>query len=133
MKKRKKALRTFSRGGDYLSGAKGQKWPAYKTRRRRAVRFLTAERNILNREAVFKEEKERVKQYDETIDFLNALDFSEYAKVCPMCKEPLYAIADVEPACFNGVGDADPYWVGLIHRLRISHCYGCGFTTVDGF
>ena len=116
-----------------MSGAKGQKWPVWKKRRKSAINFLTAERNMLNREAVFKEEKERVKRYDELIDFINALEFNEYAKVCPMCKKPMYAIAKVEPCCFYGVGEADPNGVGLIHKLQISHCYECGFTTVDGF
>ena len=120
----------FSRGGGCLMGAK---WTTWKKRRKNAVNFLTAERNTLNREAFFREEKERVKKYDELIDFLNALEFNEYAKVCPMCKKPMYAIAKVDSCSFYGVGKANSDTVGLTHNLQISHCYACGFTTVSGF
>lgn len=93
---------------------------------------ITALANRLRVEAVFPEDFKDVEALDEVLRYLNAQSLTYLRGRCPICGEPTITEAEVEPACFNGVGDA-PMSLGKIEGLLIRRCENCHAYCIVGW
>lgn len=105
-------------------------WSGYKKKRRKVLQFLVGEQNRVKHEAFFDEDFERVKQYQEAIDFINTLEFSHKVyRNCPMCNSTIMQLTEMPVEVVNAQRHRD--YIKYHKTLKLYMCRDCGFYAVE--
>ena len=113
-----------------------KKWSKFKALRIHLLTFLIAETNKLKQEAVFKEDLDRVIEFQKIVSFLTAFNNNMYHWTCPMCGTRRFIHAEIDNVDFDSERYKDyPQYGTHEHydKLHISKCQNCGWYTIAEF